>query len=490
MKEKLDEIDLFIFIGLFILTIYVNLTSCLNPFGLAAIDSDTSVYLTIARGITEGKVPYRDFFDNKGPLLYLLSVPGMFLGRFTGVWITGLIFVGVSVFFAYKTSLFFADRFSAFFGVVFSFIVFKIFYYEVAGADYAIPFMIISLYIFTKYYFKKTEPSIIELITLGICFSSSILIRINLFPLWLGFCLGITAESIIKRNFSSLFRYILWFITGIIIIFIPIVLYLYINNALLDYLIQNLVVGSSRGLQDSSIRNFAKSFFTIIGKNYSFTPLLIGSLWIIKYINTKQLFYYICFTLSFFFSVFFLAIIGTNYDHYNMVLVPYFVPAFSFFIQNIFNYLNNLKYKKAAVVFFLCIVFSGEILSGISYSITQITSRSREEYIDLGKIIDQNTVDGDEIISLGINRRIYLFTNRSPASRFIYQLSGAQYYNETIPEFLSDIISKRPAVIVIRKDNDRYDYLPEWYSPIYEMIKKDYYILTDAGNYFLFKKYE
>ena len=33
---------------------------------------DANCYMTVGRAMTEGKLPYRDLFEHKGPLLYIL----------------------------------------------------------------------------------------------------------------------------------------------------------------------------------------------------------------------------------------------------------------------------------------------------------------------------------------------------------------------------------------------------------------------------------
>ncbi len=51
--------------------------------------SDSSVYLYIGQHLLKGAVPYRDTFDNKGPLLYLVNALGLTLGAgsFWGVYV-------------------------------------------------------------------------------------------------------------------------------------------------------------------------------------------------------------------------------------------------------------------------------------------------------------------------------------------------------------------------------------------------------------------
>src|SRR3990170_8712352 len=41
------------------------------PFLGAPFERDEGVYATIAQGLLDGQVPYRDLFDNKPPLVYL-----------------------------------------------------------------------------------------------------------------------------------------------------------------------------------------------------------------------------------------------------------------------------------------------------------------------------------------------------------------------------------------------------------------------------------
>jgi hypothetical protein len=75
INSKITKQYYLLYAGLFLLAFGVVFLSCLNPLSLKNIDHDTSVFLTIAQGITRGQVPFRDFFDYKVPLLYLLSAP-------------------------------------------------------------------------------------------------------------------------------------------------------------------------------------------------------------------------------------------------------------------------------------------------------------------------------------------------------------------------------------------------------------------------------
>jgi len=69
-------------LGIFWLAIF-------NPITRYTPGIDSGVYLYIGQQILKGAAPYRDVFDNKGPLLYLINALGLVLGRgsYWGVYV-------------------------------------------------------------------------------------------------------------------------------------------------------------------------------------------------------------------------------------------------------------------------------------------------------------------------------------------------------------------------------------------------------------------
>jgi hypothetical protein len=451
---------------------------------------DSSTYITISQGITRGQLPYRDFVDNKGPLQYLLSAPGLLLGRFTGVWITELILMCVSVLFAYKTALFFAGKFMALVATACSFVVGLAFFSACAGTEeYSLPFLMISFYIFTKRYFGTQKADrFIELIVLGFCFSSAVLIRLNMFPLWAGFCAVIFVESIIHRRFLLLGKYMLGFCIGTMIVLIPVYFYLKLNGILSDFINQVIVGGASKGFSGANIKQVAKNFYSTIDRYLCFIPLVTGAFWLITKYKEKSFLFYVGYVFSYILMMIFLSV-ALGDGHYNMVLVPFFVPALAFIIGIVHQELPKNKYKNIMLIFFLCIAFSEGIVKYLDDTVEIFTNNSGRELVKAGKIIDENTQPDDKIISLGFNSYIYPFTERRSASKYIYQGSGIDHIPGTREEFLSDIMRNKPAIIAIfGAEEGRYNYLPDWYAPIYTMMEQEYTLFSDANGYYLFMR--
>jgi hypothetical protein len=455
---------------------------------------DSSVYITVAQGTIRGHLPYKDLIDNKGPLTYLLSVPGLFLGGFTGIWITEFILLFISVLFAYKSALFFGNPKRALFGTAFSFVALLSFLLVNAGTEeYSLPFLMVSFYIFTKYFFSdKRNVGFFELIVLGFCFGCAVLIRLNMFPLWVGFCVVIFFFLIRKRRFVLSCKCITGFCLGIAVIFFSFFLYLKLNGIIEPFIEQVIFAGTARGFGEVNLKVIVKNFFLILNRNNCALPLWLGIFWIITKYRQKRFAYYLGYAFSYFLTVLFLSFSGGS-AHYNLVLIPFFVPALTYFadiIYSCFSFaLKNIQSKKikyAIIIIFFCFMFSEGLVRYFYYLTTKLYDNSRNHLVNAGKMIDENTKPDDKIISLGINGYIYPFTQRDIASKYFYQGSGLEQIHNAKNEFINDILTSKPAIIATVTEGGRAEIILDWHEPILRMIDKEYRLLSDENGFKLF----
>jgi len=328
-----------------------------------------------------------------------------------------------------------------------------------------------------------------ELVILGFCFACAVLIRLNMFPLWAGFCLIIFANETINRRFTLLGKYMLGFCAGVLVVVVPICFYLKANNILGDFLEQVIFAGAAKGFDGAgSLKQTAKNFFIILDRYYCILPLFIGVFWFaIQYKNINPL-YIISYVLSYILMILFMSF-SSGDSHYNLVLAPYFVPALVYVVEILKRALSGRKHQTLWLLFLLCVIFSESLIDYLNDLRGSFISESGKDLVAAGKTIDDNTVDGDTIISLGINGYIYPFTRRKAASKYIYQGSGIDHIAGAREGFLSDILTGKPAIIaVFGADDGRYDYLPGWYAPVYDMMEREYTLLSDANGYYLFKR--
>ena len=475
---------------LFAIAFAAAFSSVYNPFNFRRMHVDSSVYITVTQGIVRGQFPYQDFADNKGPFEYLISVPGYFLGKFTGIWITELILLFITAIFAYKTAIMFAEHKIALLSVIFCFFALIGFGIVNAGTEeYSLPFLMISLYIFIKYFIlEKHDIKNVKLIILGICFASAIMIRLNMFPLWAGFCLIIIIELIIKHRFFQLGKYIFFFLIGTLLVLLPVYLYLKLNGIFDDFFIQVIFGGVKRGFGNGNVKEIVQNYYSVINRSFSYMPLIFGLVMIIVNYNSQLLSFYIAYTFSCFLMILFMSFSGGG-SHYNIVLIPFFIPVTAFLLKKAEILINNFKRKYLLLIAMSCFVFSEGIVNYL-YDLSKIFhDNTGTQLRNTGRLIDNNTKPGDKIISLGFNGYIYPFTKRDTASKYIYQGAGLNHIQGAKEEFISDILNVKPAVIVLFKaENDIGQIIGDWHSQIFEMINNEYFILSDENGFILYKK--
>ena len=473
-----------IYLVLFLITFSIVYTSTLNPFLSRIMNVDTSVYISITQGITRGHALYKDMADNKGPLLYLLSVPGFFFGGTTGVWITELIIIFISFLFMYKTALLFTNTKNALLTVFFTSLATHPFYYVNAGTEeYALPFLAVSFYIFTKHYISA-KAKFFEIVILGISFACSIMLRLNMFPLWGGFCLIIIIESVINKKYIDILKYIVGFILGILLIFIPVYLYLRSNNAIGDFFNYVILGGVTRGFR-SQLKDSFKIFYTVINRNFSFIPLCTGLILIFTKYKNINVFYYYGYTVSYLLSVIFLSFSPGN-SHYNLILIPFFIPVIIYLSESLLGLFSKIKYKYLALIFFFCVALSEGIIRFSYYLLFHFDSNTPLKIA--GKIIDENTSPNDKIINLGWNGYIYPYSERDFASKYIYQAEAFDHIPGAHEEFISAIKNDNPKIITIYTvDNGGIDqYKPLWHKDIYALLETNYIMIDDKHDLKIF----
>lgn len=204
-----------------------------NPTG-----TDSTVFLYIGRLILHGGVPYRDAFDHKGPLVYLLDALGLKIHGVFGVWLLELLFLTVSAVFAYKTARILAPP-----GVALFTTAIAVLWYT-ARCDsnfcetWSVPFLMISLYHWIRYLREEGRIGAGAVFTVGLCFAGVLLLKPNLTALWILFCITAASVSIRRREFACLVSRVLYFILGAAVLLIPILGWLWKNGAWNDFIEQ------------------------------------------------------------------------------------------------------------------------------------------------------------------------------------------------------------------------------------------------------------
>ena len=142
------------YVYVFFCSLLLSLYGTNNPFHIGNTGIDSSVFNYVARVILDGGMPYRDTFDHKGPLIYLIDALGLLINRQIGIWILELVTVFIICLCSYKIARY-LDNNKLFSCCVVTVGVFSLAQYFEGGnftEEYACAFIIISLYHFLKFF--------------------------------------------------------------------------------------------------------------------------------------------------------------------------------------------------------------------------------------------------------------------------------------------------------------------------------------------------
>ena len=133
-------------------------------FSLTALNSiwhheldhtDVYVFQYVGKVVLNGSMPYRDTFDHKGPLLYIVNALGLMINPDYGLWILEYIGLCISFFFLYRSASLFTNVSASLLTLlVVSGAMFRYYAGGKFQEEYALPFICVSLYIYLDYFQK------------------------------------------------------------------------------------------------------------------------------------------------------------------------------------------------------------------------------------------------------------------------------------------------------------------------------------------------
>ncbi len=130
-------------VGLIILVVLI----LFSPANTPIIPRDEGVFVYIGQGVLEGKIPYRDLWDHKGPLIYYIDALGLWLGRHSlwGIWLVEAALLGASLIALYRLLRTILSREAALSGLLLWVGGFAIVMGGNIVEEYAIPLTVLSL---------------------------------------------------------------------------------------------------------------------------------------------------------------------------------------------------------------------------------------------------------------------------------------------------------------------------------------------------------
>lgn len=432
------------------------LNSPLHPWRCAPTGTDSSVFKTVAFMMNMGYMPYKDSFDHKGPLLYVINYWGQLIAYYRGVWVFEAASMTLTIFMLYKIARLKARVFPSTM-IVLTAISMLLGFFEQGNftEEYAMPFIAIGIYFFLDYLLNG-KISDIRIIVSGISMGAVCLLRPNMTAVWVVFGVAILFSKIRQKAWIESGRFIFYFMAGLGIIVIPFVVWLSVNGALKDciqdYLVFNMQYCSTVGGRASFSAQW-NSFCVWISK-----PVYVMALMGISYHLKKDIRVNILYIVYLFITPLFLCISGMTYGHYGMGLVPAVVYPLSLIAES----LESISAQKIGSVIKMLVgiyLVSSVLLPPSLDTIKKIpeyyANRGQKQFNqttkDISKVIT-NLTTADESISVYGNQDIYyVWARRKHATKYSYQFPIGQVMPEIMKEYMQQLTKELPPIIVVLK---------------------------------------
>ena len=445
---------LILFISAVVIMLFVSASSPLYPFN---IWDDTNVYFSVGRGILEGRVPYRDLYEQKGPIFLFMYALCALISRtsFTGLWIFECLAASVFAVFSWKTVKLFVDPPVFVTGIVpvYMSLIYTVGMFNYGGSteEFCFPLLSIALYIALKTIRDggDTLPDTKEALVCGVITSILFWTKYTFLGFMAGFILLLIIKSIKHKNGKELGKDILFFLIGFAAVSLPVFVYFGVNGAMSSlwesYFYNNIfnyyTSTTYKGIFASAIVRFL--LFPIIGvfasckmfHDYAFIMILsfAGVVFFEKKYRKNVLLFFL---VTFFFSIKLIFSRSTFIYYYGYILSFFFVFALILVVRGI-KFLIDYKPERYKVI---------QILSVMCFSVltvnlimmcknTYLIGVKKEDLAQykFAEIINQ-TEDAKIITYDIIDGGFYLASGVSPSNRYFTYMNFIENNEEAIEE--------------------------------------------------------
>ncbi|MBD5509497.1 MAG: hypothetical protein HDR05_16020 [Lachnospiraceae bacterium] len=437
------------------------LESPLHPWIGGDTRTDSGVFKAVAFMMERGYMPYRDSFDHKGPLIYILNWIGNRISAYRGVWVIEFIFMTGTFFVIYKIARLKCSVGSSVLVTLCSgSLLFEYFDGGNFVEEYAMIFIAIALYSFLDYLMNQKVTKI-RLLICGAGLGATLLLRANMISVWIVFPLFIFVKMVMEKNWDTLKYLLFWFVSGMCIVIIPILIWLAVNRSLVpfweNYIVFNKIYISEQGGRASFTAKW-EAYIYYLNRN-----VIIISLGAVAYMCTiKEKAINMVYLAYMLITLLFICLSGMMPPHYGIILVP----MISYPLAALFGEIEKIEFPQVAQTF--SIVLSVLFLAGIIFpnwlsrisSVPRIYENRKYEYksglnITVSRIVSEKTDTDDAISVYGNWDLIYVLSDRKHATRYSYQFPIGNIVPEIMEEYMEELHEEQPKIIVV--EATRYD---------------------------------
>lgn len=466
------------------MTVIMSFVVQSNPWSLVLPRHDSSMFMYYGFAMLDGRIPYTEIFDHKGPILFLVEYFGALLspkGSFLGFWLLEILAWLSSFTFLYLTAKRIVGVNKALICLL-SIIPFSI--WSIQGGnlseEFALPFISYALWWFTHYATKKEKDNWIYATSLGITGALVFFMRANMVSVWFVIGIYVIFVNAQAHTYRKLIVWISQVIIGGLAVTIPLITYGFLHGNLREAFYQSFILNSqySSQVQGGKLSTFTyfmnHSLETIVG--IVFVAFIVK--FIIEIFDKNFSVYYLMIILYALINWYTVIMSGNPFDHYSMTLIPIFLISAVLLINDIPLNFKQLLILQISLI--IIIIFTG--IQSVKTSIHRIDGRTNTEKRFANYIANHG--EGDIYVH-NIDANIYNLSQRYSNSRF-YVLPMLEYnkHNDLSEEFMMSFKNNKPQFIVTAdlKNDWRFNHF------LRKVIRSDYKLCQYENGMYLYEK--
>lgn len=474
---------------LIISSIYVLLfsfsTSPLYPYYYGG---DSAQFQTVGKAWLFGKIPYRDMFDHKGPLIFFVDMLGYAItNNSIGIMIIQIICMSVTMLFIGKLcELVSRQKLYKALGFIISLIILSNTYGEGNFTEeYCLPFITASLYFQVKYISDSNQQNyccihnpiyaLLYGITFGVCFLTRVT---NAISISVG-VLIITLLLLYKHFFKNLINNIVFFLLGFFIILLPFSLYFIYNKSFYDFLYCTFLYNVEYKehmvpwVLNASGDDWKQYLF------WYFPSYCIFFTAIFSFYRRKKVYAIFCLLIGGLESYLFLS--GALYNQYAIITIPQIV----LFINEIVEFGKENDTVKRITVEFLISAFTFFLIVSLASSIgkpqdmyNKYTELNTKGYEGLLSAVPHS--EKDSFVAYGMNefKSLYLLHDILPYYKYFVIQEWHSSFSELTKSKIHDTFLDGNVKWILTDNNTK---------TIQDVLDSRYLLYSKTNNYKLYR---
>ena len=429
---------------------------------------DANAFFTMGKGWMNGLVPYKDLFEQKGPILYLIYGIGYLISNsnFIGVYTLEIISFTVFNYFGLKIlETIIENKYRYPIMTITSTVIVTTLFFVQGGSaeEFCLPLIAYNFYSFQRYQTKDFKYDKKILFINGMVAGVISLIKFNLLGFWFIWMAFVFFVNIYNKKIKDAFKSCIPFLIGMVTPILVFSIYFIINGAFKDFIECYITFNFGAYTTDITLKQRIKDFIINFMYHFKYEPIIFHLIifGFLSMILNNKIFKNVLLKLFTIVSFLFLGlgiyIGGVPYNYYFLVNEFYIIFGLAIIfilIKDKFYKADKYNIKYILLIIITLLACSWQISKSNKLNDMNLSKDNFAQYTFLNKIKDHTLLNYDNL-----DGGFYTTANIIPSTKyFMRQNVSYEKYPKIMDEQNKIIRYSEVDYIIIREYFDNIDY--------------------------------